>query len=91
VSGKPQMSSEDARVIDTLNHIIAVERAAGRHLSALDLIVARDAVEVAADLQQAIAAHKFDTEHILAKAPASRPRMADTTLYERAGMTGGPS
>ncbi len=79
-------TSEIAAVIDTLNHVIEAERAAGRTLGALDLIVARDAVEVATDLRLAIAAHKFDTEHIIAKGATNHPRLADTTLYERAGL-----
>lgn len=79
-------SSEQARVIETLNCIIDVERAKGRTLSALDLVLARDAVEVAADLLAAITAHRFDTQHIIDRGAITKPRLADVMLYERAGL-----
>jgi hypothetical protein len=69
-----------------LNNLYGQLRTEKRGLDALDVVAARDCVEVLRDLLVEVKGHRFDSQHLHDKGVYPRPRLADVRLYERAGF-----
>lgn len=61
-------------------------REEGRGLDALDIVLARDCVEMLDRIMVEIRGHRFDSQHIHDKGVYPKPRLADVMLYEVAGL-----
>jgi hypothetical protein len=57
----------------------------GRQLDAMELILARDIVELFQELTVAVRMHHVDTQHVVDKG-VYRTSMADRMLYDAAGL-----
>lgn len=61
-------------------------RAAGRTLDSLEVVCARDAVEVLQALHTEVRGHLYDKQHQIDSGLVSVPNLADRMLYEAAGL-----
>jgi hypothetical protein len=82
----PNREHDTQALIDRLTALHEQLRAEGRTLESLDIVLARDAVEVLETVMVAIRGHRFDTQHIHEKGVYPHIRLADQMLYEAAGL-----
>lgn len=76
--------SDAEKLMERLTVMFETAKAEGRGLDMLDLVLARDAVEINEILMEAIACHRKRTIWLVSR--GYRPRDGDNALYVAAGL-----